>query len=154
MTHIHGRGGGRDADGEPQPVLAAPQILLAAIAFARRHRAARLVYPASYGFEAETLSRATERLLLAEQLARDEATSEHAEVEPPDNPAIDTPLFELTDQQVIELGGQLGVDFSLTWTCREDAAQPCQTCRACRRRKTAFDRAGVPDPLLGRNAAA
>ena len=149
LTHIHGRGGSRDAEGEPRPVLHAPQVLLAAVGFARRHQASRLVYPASYGLDPEPLSRATERLLLIEQLARDEAIAPDSEIDEAPTPTIDTPLFELTDPQVIELGGQLGVDFALTWTCREDAPHPCQACRACRRRKTAFERAGLADPLLG-----
>jgi len=154
LTHIHGRGGGRDAEGEPSPVLGPPQVLLAAVAFARRHRAERVVYPASYGLDAEPLARATERLMLIEQLAREESAAQETQVEPPASPTIDTPLFELADHQVIELGAQLGVDFAQTWTCREDAPHPCQACRACQRRRHAFDRAGLADPLLGVVAAA
>lgn len=166
LPHIYasprGRGGaGTDHDptDAPAPPLAADQVLLAAAAYARRLRADRLIYPASYGLAGEALSRATERLLLVEQLAatatpRAETGPEVAAERDGVPPPIETPLFDLSDQQVVELGGQLGVDFALSWSCLHDAPRPCQRCRACKRRKTAFDKAGIEDTLLHASASA
>jgi 7-cyano-7-deazaguanine synthase len=163
LTHIYasphgpkattGQGGSVQATAPP---LAADQVLLAAAAFARRLRCDRLIYPASYGLESERLSRATERLLLIEQLAATappEAVGESA-AEEEFALHIETPLFDLSDQQVVELGGQLGVDFALSWSCMQDTSRPCQQCRACKRRKVAFDKAGLEDTLLTASAAA
>ncbi|MFW5682955.1 MAG: 7-cyano-7-deazaguanine synthase [Phycisphaeraceae bacterium] len=164
LTHIYASPHGHKAPAHREtsaqaaaPPLAADQVLLAAAAFARRLRCDRLVYPASYGLESERLSRATERLLLIEQLAATtppEAAGEENETDEVFSLQIETPLFDLSDQQVVELGGQLGVDFSMSWSCMQDAARPCQQCRACKRRKVAFDKAGLEDPLLTTTVAA
>lgn len=149
-------GGGGHAESTPPP-LAADQVLLAAAGYARRRGVDRLIYPASYGLASERLSRATERLLLIEQLAATappEAVGDPAAAPEGFALHIETPLFDLSDQQVVELGGQLGVDFTLSWSCLADAASPCQQCRACKRRKAAFDKAGLDDPLLNASAAA
>lgn len=163
LTHIYASPHGQKASHRETsahtaaPPLAADQVLLAAAAFARRLRCDRLIYPASYGLESVRLSRATERLLLIEQLAAStppEAIGEESGTDDGFSLHIETPLFDLSDQQVVELGGQLGVDFSMSWSCMEDAARPCQQCRACKRRKVAFDKAGLEDPLLTAAAAA
>lgn len=151
-----GRGTVAPAESTPPP-LATDQVLLAAAGYARRRGVDRLIYPASYGLASERLSRATERLLLIEQLAATtppEAVGDPAAVREGSALHIETPLFDLSDQQVVELGGQLGVDFALSWSCRKDAASPCQQCRACKRRKAAFDKAGIEDSLLSASAAA
>ncbi len=61
---------------------------------------------------------------------------------------IETPLLELTDQQVVELGGQLDVPWKLAWSCQFHGDKPCRVCDPCRRRQRAFDAAGVIDPVL------
>eukprot|EP00752_Nemacystus_decipiens_P014523 g12932.t1 len=139
IPHLFGHGYGRAPDGGPLGQLTRPQILLAGIAEARYQQAEAVVWPVSVNGDAIQGAQATEQALLCEHLAQNEAEN---------TPRIETPLAEMTDQQVIELGGQLGVDFSLAWSCSRPGETPCQACGACRRRAQAFEKAGMIDPLL------
>jgi 7-cyano-7-deazaguanine synthase len=68
---------------------------------------------------------------------------------------IHTPLIELTKAQIIERGMSLGVDYGLTHSCYDPAADgtPCGTCDSCLLRLRGFDQLGMTDPALGRTAA-
>ena len=61
---------------------------------------------------------------------------------------IHTPLIDLTKAEIIQQGGQLGVDYSLTVSCyqADEAGRACGVCDSCRIRKDGFTAAGVPDP--------
>jgi 7-cyano-7-deazaguanine synthase len=61
---------------------------------------------------------------------------------------IHTPLIHLTKAQIIQRGQQLGVDYSLTQSCYDPAAdgKACGHCDSCLLRKKGFADAGVPDP--------
>ena len=63
---------------------------------------------------------------------------------------IHTPLITLTKAQIIRLGLQLGVDYSLTSSCYDPTASgiPCGQCDACVLRQKGFSENGIPDPLL------
>lgn len=139
VPHLFGHGYGRAPDGGPLGQLTRPQLLLAAIAEARYQQAEAVVWPISVNADATKGAQATEQAVLCEHLAQSEAEK---------SPRIETPLAELADQQVIELGGQLGCDWSLAWSCSRPGETPCQACGACRRRAQAFEKAGVIDPLL------
>ena len=60
--------------------------------------------------------------------------------------AVTAPLLELELWQVIDLGFQIGAPLDRTWSCAEDAVEPCGTCRGCRARDAAFMRAAKVDP--------
>lgn len=60
---------------------------------------------------------------------------------------IHTPLIQLTKAQTIERGLELGVDYSLTWSCYQGAEHPCGRCDSCKLRIAGFDAAGTSDPL-------
>ena len=62
---------------------------------------------------------------------------------------IHTPLLELSKADIVRLGRDLGVDFSLTHSCYDPDVdgRPCGQCDACLLRKKGFDEAGVEDPL-------
>lgn len=137
--HLFGHGYGRTPDGGPLGQLTRPQMLLAAIGEARYQQAEAVVWPISVNGAPTQGAQATEQALLCEHLAQSESESA---------PRIETPLAEMTDQQIIELGGQLGVDFSLAWSCARPGETPCQACGGCRRRAQAFEKAGMIDPLL------
>ncbi len=62
---------------------------------------------------------------------------------------VHTPLMELEPWQVVDLGYQVAAPFDKTWSCVEDAGEPCWACRGCRAREAAFQQAGKPDPLRG-----
>lgn len=61
---------------------------------------------------------------------------------------IHAPFVHMTKAQEIELGMQLGVDYSLTWSCYRGGAKPCGTCDSCLLRAKAFAEAGFTDPAL------
>lgn len=139
IPHLFGHGYGRAPDGGPLGQLTRPQLLLATIAEARYQQAEAVVWPISVNGDAIQGAQATEQAVLCEHLAQNEAES---------SPRIETPLAEMSDQQIIELGGQLEVDWTLAWSCARPGDAPCNACGGCRRRSQAFEKAGVIDPLL------
>ncbi len=63
---------------------------------------------------------------------------------------IRAPLLYLTKAEIIKKGIELGVDYSLTWSCYDPTPEglPCQKCDSCLFRQKGFREAGVEDPLL------
>jgi 7-cyano-7-deazaguanine synthase len=61
---------------------------------------------------------------------------------------IEAPLIRLSKAEIIRLGIELGVDYSLTVSCyqADDAGSACGACDACRLRQQGFKAAGVLDP--------
>ena len=61
---------------------------------------------------------------------------------------IHAPLIEMSKEQIIRRGIELGVDYSLTFSCYDpDAAgRPCGRCDSCLLRAEGFRGAGIPDP--------
>src|SRR6185369_15642885 len=124
------------------------QVMLTAMAQAAVLGATRLIYPAQANGDFDALARATESLVLLRHLASLEVAKPKTDV-----PLIESPLLELSDQQLVELGNQLGVPWELAWTCTVGADAQCKVCPACRRRLRAFQLANTPDPVT-RPAAA
>jgi 7-cyano-7-deazaguanine synthase len=60
---------------------------------------------------------------------------------------IVAPLARLDKAGILKKGRQLGVDFSMTWTCYLGSRHPCRRCDACRLRAEGFKKAGIKDPL-------
>lgn len=61
---------------------------------------------------------------------------------------IHTPLIQLSKAEIIRLGLELGVDYSLTHSCYDPVeGLACGHCDSCLLRKAGFAEAGVPDPL-------
>jgi len=60
---------------------------------------------------------------------------------------IHTPLLRLTKAEIVKLGCELGLDFSLTFSCYDpDAAgRACGQCDACLLRRKGFREAGIED---------
>jgi 7-cyano-7-deazaguanine synthase len=61
---------------------------------------------------------------------------------------IETPLIDLTKEQIIQAGSRLGVDYSLTVSCyqADEQGKACGQCDSCRLRAQGFANAGVEDP--------
>jgi 7-cyano-7-deazaguanine synthase len=62
---------------------------------------------------------------------------------------IHTPLIVLTKAQIVQRGIELGVDYSLTSSCYDPAADgaPCGECDSCLLRQRGFRENGLEDPL-------
>lgn len=62
---------------------------------------------------------------------------------------IDTPLIRMTKAEIIKKGLELGVDYSLTWSCYDPTAEglACGLCDSCQLRLRGFKEAGIQDPL-------
>jgi len=60
---------------------------------------------------------------------------------------IHTPLIDLTKAQIIKRGIDLGVDYSLTFSCYDPQSndEPCGHCDSCLLRAEGFRQAGVAD---------
>jgi 7-cyano-7-deazaguanine synthase len=67
---------------------------------------------------------------------------------------IHAPLLSLKKSDIIRHGVELGLDFSLTWSCydpqpkQDQGLIPCGRCDSCLFRTRGFKEAGIPDPLL------
>ena len=61
---------------------------------------------------------------------------------------IHTPLLRLTKAEIVARGLALGLDYGITSTCYDPAADgaACGRCEACLLRLKGFEQAGLPDP--------
>ena len=65
---------------------------------------------------------------------------------------LHAPYLHFTKADIVKIGINLGVDYSLTWTCYRGEERACGRCGACVERIEAFRLAGVEDPVeYGRN---
>lgn len=69
---------------------------------------------------------------------------------------IVTPLIDLSKVEIIKLGHELGVDFSMTSSCYNPShdGKACGKCDSCILRREGFEKAGLPDPTRYQEAAA
>jgi 7-cyano-7-deazaguanine synthase len=60
---------------------------------------------------------------------------------------IHAPLIRLSKAEIVKLGSELGLDFSLTHSCYDPDAKgrPCGQCDACLLRRKGFEEAGIAD---------
>lgn len=63
---------------------------------------------------------------------------------------IYTPLMNKTKNEIIEMGMDLGVDYSYSISCYRGEEKPCLKCPSCDIRSTAFKKLGLEDPLITR----
>lgn len=60
---------------------------------------------------------------------------------------ICTPLISLTKADIIRKGLELGVNYSLTWSCYQGGEKACGRCDSCKIRLAGFAQAGAIDPI-------
>ena len=63
---------------------------------------------------------------------------------------IITPLIKKSKKEIIELGLELGADYSFSVSCYRGGEMPCLKCPSCDIRQAAFDEIGIEDPLINR----
>lgn len=62
---------------------------------------------------------------------------------------IHTPLIAMTKAEIIKRGLELGLDYSVTWSCYDPTPQglACGLCDSCQLRLKGFKEAGFKDPI-------
>ncbi len=62
---------------------------------------------------------------------------------------IHTPLIHMTKGEIIKKGLELGLDYSLTWSCYDPTPEglACGLCDSCQLRLKGFKEAGFEDPI-------
>src|SRR5262245_1536369 len=62
---------------------------------------------------------------------------------------IRAPLLRMNKAEIIKKGHELGIDYSLTWSCYDptEDGQACAHCDSCRLRLKGFQEAGMIDPI-------
>lgn len=60
---------------------------------------------------------------------------------------IHAPLIDLSKSQTVSRGFELGLDYSLTWSCYMGGEKACGRCDSCKLRLAGFAEAGANDPL-------
>jgi 7-cyano-7-deazaguanine synthase len=62
---------------------------------------------------------------------------------------IHTPLIAMSKAEIIRLGLELGVDYSLTSSCYDPSpsGEPCGSCDSCLLRQKGFSANGIEDPI-------
>lgn len=60
---------------------------------------------------------------------------------------VSTPLIDSMKADVVQRGLDIGAPLGFTWSCYFGEESPCQNCDQCHWRATAFQKAGVEDPI-------
>ncbi|KJR40186.1 ExsB protein [Candidatus Magnetoovum chiemensis] len=62
---------------------------------------------------------------------------------------INAPLINMSKADIIKKGIELGLDYSLTWSCYDpiNDTTPCGRCDSCLLRQRGFEQAGISDHL-------
>lgn len=113
-----------------------PHALLIAVSCAIGQQVGRIVWPCQFNADFDRCARATEQTVLVQSLVQ---------LDHHDPPAIETPLLELSDRQLIELAAHLQVPWDTAWSCLLGGEQPCRVCDGCRNRQAAFKSAAISD---------
>jgi Queuosine biosynthesis protein QueC len=114
-------------------------LIAIALRYSQTYQAAAIYVGLCVGPEGADLAKATEYFQIWNELIQ--LPCELTDVE------VVAPLLELEPWQVVDVGFQVGVPFERTWSCLQDATDPCWACRGCRARESAFVQAAKPDPL-------
>lgn len=64
--------------------------------------------------------------------------------------AIRAPLLNSSKADIIRLGTEFGIDYSVTVSCyqADSEGRACGCCEACRLRRNGFEQAAIPDPTV------
>lgn len=114
-------------------------LLATASRYAVHYQACAIYTGLRVGSHGDELAQATEFIQIWREMLQLPCQQPDMEVE--------TPLLELEPWQVVDVGFQVAAPFERTWSCAEQAGDPCWACRGCRAREAAFQQSGKPDPM-------
>jgi hypothetical protein len=114
-------------------------LLGAAVPFAAHYKASAVYFGLRIGPASEDLAAATEYIQIINELIQLPCAQSELE--------LTAPLLELDTWQVVDVGYQVSAPFDRAWSCIEETAEPCGSCRGCREREAAFQQAAKPDPM-------
>ncbi len=60
---------------------------------------------------------------------------------------IITPIINLSKEEIVKKGTELGAPLNLTWSCYRNEDEACGTCDSCALRLRGFQKAGLEDPI-------
>ena len=128
-------GGSDTATGDRQ---AAPFMttwtLLQAVSAAVTRGCGRVVWPIRCGENLDEGAEAADRALHLSRLVSIDSTVGESPVR------IDTPLLDLTLDQLLELARELDAPLEASWWCQREGTTPCGGCSACTQWRTAIAR--------------
>lgn len=111
--------------------------LLQAVSTAASRGCARVVWPIRCGEDLDQGAEAADRALLLARLVAIDTGAGEAPVR------LETPLLDLTLDQLLELARELDAPIDASWWCQRDGSTPCGGCSACTRWRTAIARSRV-----------
>jgi hypothetical protein len=122
----------------PPPDLLLSSILLNAVTVARQVGCRKIVWPHQVGPRGTEVAIAVDRANTVAALA--DLGGEAATV------AIELPLVDLDDQQLVELVEETGAPLRAFWPCLGGDPRPCRKCTECQRWQEAFEALRQPWP--------
>lgn len=120
-----------DRQGAPLPTT---WTLLQAVSTAVSRGCARVIWPIRCGEDLDRGADAADRALLLSRLVAIDAGPGEAPVR------IETPLLDLTLEQLLELARELDAPIEASWWCQQDGSAPCGGCSACTQWRRALAR--------------
>jgi 7-cyano-7-deazaguanine synthase len=63
----------------------------------------------------------------------------------PEKIRIEAPAIDLTKEEIVELGIEVGAPMELSYSCYKGMDKQCGVCESCMRRKRAFEKMGIKD---------
>lgn len=109
-------------------------MLLQAVSAASARGCGKVIWPIRLGEDLDNASIAADRGLLISRLVTIDSTVGASPVR------IETPLLDLTLEQMLELAGDLDAPIEASWWCQRDGSTPCGGCSACTQWRTAIAR--------------
>lgn len=74
-----------------------------------------------------------------------DAFNELINVGSPENIRIEAPAIDLTKEEIVKLGVEVGAPMELSYSCYKGGDKHCGVCESCMRRKRAFKQLGIED---------
>ncbi len=113
-------------------------ILLDAGRLAGRFGLSSVVWPVHLGIDLDAMERELARARLVERLVSLDAPAGTAA----ESLRIETPLLDLTPEQIAALARDLDAPLEAAWWCHKAGPAPCGRCGSCRRWESALNPAG------------